>query len=181
MTSISLRRCGPQQARELAELGASAFRESYAGQVPRHDLERYVRSAFAPEEIERQLRDERSAFFLAGRGDRPVGYLKMNLPGSQTDLDEHDTAEIESLYVIAAQQGTGIGGRLLAHAIAVAEDAGARSIWLGVWERNSRAIAFYERIGFRAFGEHGFELGRIRHRDVLMRLDLRATVDSSRP
>jgi diamine N-acetyltransferase len=173
MTAISLLRCGPQRARELAELGASTFRESYADQLAADDLEPYVRSAFAPEEIERQLREPGSVFFLAEREGRAVGYLKLNLPGAQTDLDEVDAVEIESLYVSAAHQGTGIGGALLAQAIAVAEDAGLRTIWLGVWERNTRAIAFYEHAGFRRFGEHGFQFGRIRHRDVLMRLELK--------
>jgi ribosomal protein S18 acetylase RimI-like enzyme len=172
MTAISLHRCGPQRARELAELAVITFRESYAAQVPGDDLEHYVRSAYAPDEIERQLRNTGSVFFLAERDGRPVGYLKLNLPGAQTDLDEVDAAEIESLYVSAAHQGTGIGRRLLGKAIAVANDAGLRSIWLGVWERNARAIAFYEHTGFRPFGEHEFELARIRHRDVLMRLKL---------
>lgn len=174
MTAISLRRCRPQQARALAQLGEVTFRESYADQVSRDDLERYVRSAYAPEELERQLRDPGSAFYLAEREGRPVGYLKLNLPGAQSDLDEVDALEIESLYVTAAHQGTGIGGRLLEQAITMADDARLRSIWLGVWERNARAIAFYEHAGFRPFGFHDFELGRLRHRDVLMRLELPA-------
>jgi diamine N-acetyltransferase len=162
MTAIS--RCGPERARELADLAATTFRESYAGDVPHDELERYVRSAHSPEAIERQLRDPRSIFFLAEQDDRAVAYLKVNL--------EADALEIESLYVTAACQGTGIGGRLMAHAIAVASDAGLRSIWLGVWERNRRAIAFYEHLGFHEYGSHAFQLGELEHTDLLMRLEL---------
>ena len=172
MTAISVSRCGPERARVLADLAATTFHESYADDVPDDELERYVRSAHSPESLERQLRDPRSIFFLAEQEDRAVGYLKVNL--------ESDALEIESLYVSAACHGTGIGGRLMAQAIAVARDAGLRSIWLGVWERNRRAIAFYENLGFRGSGSHAFQLGEIEHTDLLMRLEL-SSISSARP
>jgi ribosomal protein S18 acetylase RimI-like enzyme len=162
MTAVS--RCGPERASELAELAATTFRETYAGDVPADELERYVRSAHSQEAVERQLRDPRSVFFLATVEGRAAGYLKVNR--------EPDALEIESLYVRATSQGTGIGGRLMAQAIGVASDAGLRSLWLGVWERNQRAIAFYEHLGFREYGSHAFQLGEIEHTDLLMRLEL---------
>lgn len=41
-------------------------------------------------------------------------------------------------------------------------------VWLGVWERNPRAIAFYRRSGFVEVGEHVFQLGSDPQRDVIM-------------
>ena len=44
-------------------------------------------------------------------------------------------------------------------AIDAARARGAQTLWLGVWERNPRAVAFYEKYGFTRVGEHTFMLG----------------------
>jgi ribosomal protein S18 acetylase RimI-like enzyme len=169
---IVVRRGGPDDAGRLAEIGARTFEETYAGQVSADDLARYLRSEFALRRVRRELRRDGTIYYLAELRGRAVGYLKLNLPGAQTDMDETDALEIESLYVSMDQRRTGIGRRLMEQAIAVAGQAGLDAVWLGVWENNPNAIAFYERWGFRRFGRHTFELGRTRHNDVLMKLRL---------
>ena len=42
------------------------------------------------------------------------------------------------------------------------------SLWLGVWEDNARAIRFYEKMGFKAVGEHKFMVGKNVRRDLVM-------------
>jgi len=44
----------------------------------------------------------------------------------------------------------------------------SRSMWMGVWERNTRAIAFYTKWGFVDVGEHVFPLGSDRQTDRVM-------------
>jgi ribosomal protein S18 acetylase RimI-like enzyme len=44
--------------------------------------------------------------------------------------------------------------------------------WLGVWERNAKARAFYARQGFRDVGEHLFPIGKRVDRDLLLAKDL---------
>ncbi len=46
--------------------------------------------------------------------------------------------------------------------------AGARTLWLGVWEHNPRAIAFYRKFAFVEAGTHDFLLGRDRQTDLIM-------------
>jgi ribosomal protein S18 acetylase RimI-like enzyme len=169
---IVVRRCGPDDADRLAEIGARTFDETYAGQVPADDLARYLGSEFAVAQVRRELQRHGTIYYLADLHGRAVGYLKLNLPGAQTDLDETDALEIESLYVGMDHRRTGIGRRLMEQATAVAGQAGLHAVWLGVWEGNPNAIAFYERWGFRRFGTHTFELGRTRHNDILMKLRL---------
>ena len=43
--------------------------------------------------------------------------------------------------------------------IAAAGSAGARTVWLGVWERNLRAQAFYRKHGFAPIGSQIFMFG----------------------
>jgi ribosomal protein S18 acetylase RimI-like enzyme len=68
--------------------------------------------------------------------------------------------------------GPGIGSLIIEHIETVARQEGMQSIWLGVWEKNHRAIAFYDRHGFKPFGSHVFILGTDEQTDILLRKDL---------
>ena len=41
-------------------------------------------------------------------------------------------------------------------------------LWLGVWQENPRAIAFYQRSGFNIVAEQTFMLGSDRQMDFVM-------------
>jgi diamine N-acetyltransferase len=48
---------------------------------------------------------------------------------------------------------------LMAAVVEEATSQGARTLWLGVWERNERAKAFYRKCGFTDVGSYPFVLG----------------------
>jgi diamine N-acetyltransferase len=53
------------------------------------------------------------------------------------------------------------------------QQQGCDTVWLGVWEHNPRAIAFYEKWGFEKFGAHDFLLGTDLQTDILMKKKLK--------
>ncbi len=57
-------------------------------------------------------------------------------------------------------------------AIEVAKEKGTHYVWLGVWEENLRAIAFYKKNGFEEFDKHIFKLGDDEQTDIMMKLEL---------
>ena len=67
--------------------------------------------------------------------------------------------ELKRLYVVRAWHGRGVAHALMEAAIAAARARGAQTLWLGVWEHNPRAFAFYSKYGFTRVGEHVFQLG----------------------
>lgn len=102
----------------------------------------------------------------------PIGFLKVNRGGAQTEPDLDDGLEVEQIYVLASHHGRRLGGRLMEHAITTARQEGFPFIWLGVWENNRKALAVYEHLGFFVLGDHTFLFGDEEQRDLLMRLDL---------
>ena len=78
--------------------------------------------------------------------------------------------EIYRFYVDRSAHGTGVAAELMIAAIDAARDLGGAHVWLGVWERNARALAFYAKSGFRDIGVQIFQLGTDRQTDrVLIR------------
>ena len=75
-----------------------------------------------------------------------------------------DGTEICKLYVDPCFQSEGIGRRLLEYAVAV---HGADRLW--ALEKNTRAIAFYRRNGFRLTGDREPEEGTAEYRVALCR------------
>lgn len=93
------------------------------------------------------------ALLLAERGEEPIGYAVISLGegGAATwDLGER-TAELETLSVLDAERGNGVGGALTRAATELAAESGASTVAVGIAHSNEDAIRFYEREGFRPF------------------------------
>jgi diamine N-acetyltransferase len=56
--------------------------------------------------------------------------------------------------------------------LAEARSRGGDVVWLGVWEKNDRAIQFYQRKGFTVAGITTFQLGADLQHDLLMQRKL---------
>lgn len=153
----------------LQQIGRQTFYETFAMQNTEEDIRRYLEEGFGLERLRSELSHPDSAFFFALSGDAVVGYLKVNHGAAQTEPQDVQAFEIERIYVLRAHQGRRVGHLLFEHAMALARARQASYVWLGVWEENVGAIGFYERHGFKAFGQHVFQLGEDAQTDILMR------------
>jgi len=152
----------------LAELGASTFAETFESANTPEDFAMYMAAAFS-EEIQRaELADPDTTVFFAERGDDTVGYvmLRERKPPASVGLD--DALEIARFYARKRAIGSGVGGALMQRAIAEAAGRGKDAVWLAVWERNERAIRFYESWGFHRSGSQPFLLGTDVQTDLVM-------------
>jgi len=150
-------------------LGAETYLETFRGMTSEEVMEEYLASAFDRSRIARELRDPGSTFFFLEVNGTPAGYLKVNENGAQTDLRGPLGLEIERIYLRTGFQGQGLGRVLLEKALEIAGLKGKRYAWLGVWEKNTAAIRFYERMGFEKAGTHVFFMGQERQTDWIMK------------
>jgi ribosomal protein S18 acetylase RimI-like enzyme len=172
MTIMSIQSVQRDELPALARIAGKTFRQTFASSNDPKDFEAYLSKAFAQEQLSIELNDHETSFSFAKVDGKIVGYLKTNRGGAQTEKVEGQTLEIERIYVDADVQGSGVGKALFEHALEEAQTIGSDAIWLGVWEENPKAIEFYARQGFRAFGEHEFRIGSDVQRDILMRREL---------
>lgn len=158
----------------LRGIARDTFIETFSEANKAEDMERYLTENFSEEQLARELSNPDSFFYVAEVNGHVVGYLKLNTAHAQTEPQAADALEIERIYVLGSYHGGGVGQALYHHAMSVAEDRKASYVWLGVWEHNHRALRFYEKNGFIAFGTHIFQLGNDQQTDILMKKSVAA-------
>ena len=153
----------------LRGIARDTFIETFSEANKAEDIDRYLAKNFSEDQLARELSNPNSFFYVAEVNGNVVGYLKLNTAHAQTEPQAADALEIERIYVLGSYHGGGVGQALYHHAMSVAEDRKASYVWLGVWEHNHRALRFYEKNGFTAFGTHIFQLGNDQQTDILMK------------
>lgn len=152
-------------------MGRSTYDEAFAQDNTAEDMQLYLDEAFSETRLSRELSNPNSSFYFAETGGVTAGYCKLNFGPAQTEPIE-DAIELERIYVRAGFQGKGVGAAMMQRAITVARAEKVRYLWLGVWEKNPRAIAFYRNFGFEKFGQHIYHLGTDPQLDFLFRLEI---------
>ncbi|GAA4465294.1 GNAT family N-acetyltransferase [Nemorincola caseinilytica] len=172
METIGIRKADIADIDRLQHISRLTFSQAFAADNAEENMQAYLQEAFSTEKLAAELRDPCSVFYFAIRNNDIIGYLKLNFGPSQTDIKDDTALEIERIYVLAEFHGKKVGQLLFEKALEVALQRGARYIWLGVWEHNHKAIAFYSKNGFLPFDEHIFLLGTDPQTDIMMRRDL---------
>lgn len=157
---------------QLQQISRITFSETFAEHNTEEDLNKYLQEQLSLNKLVEELNNNYSEFYFASENERVIGYLKLNWEKAQTELIDEAAFEIERIYILKEYFGKGLGQFLLDHAIIIGKAHQPTFIWLGVWEKNSRAIRFYEKNGFKVFSSHLFTLGNDIQTDLLMKLDI---------
>ena len=158
------------QVEQLQSISRETFYETYCSMNTKENMDKYLNENLSIQKLSEELNNENSHFFFIKDGERNIGYLKLNMGPSQTELKDETALEIERIYVIQEYQGKKVGQQLYDKAIQVAKEKKAQYVWLGVWEENHKAIQFYNKNGFEVFDKHVFVLGDEKQTDLMMRL-----------
>jgi ribosomal protein S18 acetylase RimI-like enzyme len=169
MARIVINRVRFNENLQLQKICKQTFSETYASGNTEDDMTKYLSEEFSLDKLEAELNDKDSAFYFALLDSRPVGYLKINLGQSQTEMQGGNSMEIQRIYVLNEFQGKKVGKSLYKKALEIAQQKRLDFIWLGVWEENPKAIQFYEKIGFKAFDKHHFVVGDDDQTDIMMK------------
>ena len=165
---VTIRRGTVEDAVLLSELGARTFAETFAADNTPEDLDAYIATSFNVGRLTAELEDPASTFLIAEVEGRAAGYAKLHDGEPEKSIEGANPVELVRLYVSREWLGRGIGEELMHACVEEARQAGHETLWLGVWERNARAQAFYRKWNFRAVGEHIFQLGSDLQRDIVM-------------
>ena len=160
---MNIRQATVADAAALAEIAERTFRDTSAEHNTPEDLETYVASAYGEEKQRRELESGHIVLLGESEDGQVIAYTQMRRVDSP-----HGEIEIARFYVDRNHHGRGIAQQLMQAAYDTARALGATNIWLGVWERNLRAIAFYEKCGYRDAGSQPFLVGTDLQTDRVM-------------
>ena len=164
----TIRRGTLRDAELLAELGARTFSETFAGDNTPENMAAYLAASFAPAQLAADLIDPRCVFLIAEADGVAVGYALLRTGAAPEQVTGERPIELVRLYVSRNSLGSGVGAALMQACIDEAKRGDHETLWLGVWEHNHRAQAFYRKWNFREVGTHLFQLGDDPQTDLLM-------------
>ena len=169
---INIEKIDQSNLNELQIIGKQTFFESYSNENAKEDMDAYMAEKFSLEQLSNEISNPNSEFYFAKIEKEAIGYLKLNFGQAQTEENNNDSVEIERIYILKQYQGKKVGQVLSNFALEKAKRENALYVWLGVWEKNLKAIRFYEKNGFVAYDKHIFILGNEIQTDIMMKLEL---------
>ena len=177
--SLAIRRAIPDDAAVLHEVAAATFPMASPPDTRREDIDAFIATQLSEARFEDYLADPARIVFLASLDGAAVGYT-MLVTGEPYDEEaaravvHRPTVELSKIYVRSEHHRSGVAAELMAASVQAAIDTGARSVWLGVNQRNERANRFYEKQGFRIVGTKHFHVGTRLFEDFVRELSLAA-------
>lgn len=167
--SIQIEKASIEDIETIQNVGKETFYETFAQHNSEEEMQNYLNKSFASEKLITELNNPDSQFFIAWEEDLPIGYLKLNSGSAQTELQDNTALEIERIYVKSSHHGKKVGQILYDKALEIAQQEKKKYIWLGVWDKNLRAVNFYKKNGFVEFDKHIFRLGNDEQTDLMMK------------
>ncbi|QTU83288.1 GNAT family N-acetyltransferase [Carnobacteriaceae bacterium zg-C25] len=160
--------CTLQDVSALQHIASKTFVDTFGKDNTAEDMKKHVETAYHLDKLSRELQEDQSQYYFLMVDDGVAGYLKLNWGTAQSEEMGEQTLEIQCLYVDVAFKRQGYGKQMMDFAISKAKELGKTSVWLGVWERNTAAIAFYQSVGFEQNGAHSFWVGDDEQIDWIM-------------
>lgn len=169
---MNIRRATITDATLLAQLAAKTFYETFAKDNTAENMAAHLESSYSPELQLAELTTPGHTFLIAEEAGKAIGFTHLILGSTEPVISGVRPLEVHRIYVSQEYIGTGTGKALMQASIQEATNNHCDCVWLGVWEKNPRAIAFYQRWGFVTVGTHIFDVGGDPQQDYLMELKL---------
>ena len=166
---LAFRKCSLTDINTLKNISVGTFKSAFEAQNNPEDFKVYINHAFSIEQLLKELSSPYSMFYFALSKNEIIGYFKLNILDNQNEFKEYNGIELERIYVLPDFQNNGFGSFMLGEVIRLAKSLQKSYLWLGVWEKNSEAIKFYQNKGFKKIGTHPYWIGTDEQTDWLMK------------
>ena len=159
-------------AAELAAFAGRTFEEAFAANNNPDHLQAHLVATYGPTQQAAELADPSVVTILARLGQELVAYAQVRQSSPPPCVDHAAPVELHRFYLDSRVHGTGLASRLMRAVHRASEELQGKHIWLGVWEQNPRAIAFYKRELFVDVGTTYFMVGPDKQTDRVLVAEL---------
>jgi GNAT superfamily N-acetyltransferase len=165
---VTVRPATVADATIVAELARRTFYDTFAATNNPADMALHLEAAYGVAQQTLELTNRDIATLLVEEGGAAIAYAQLRANHAPQCVTGPNPIELWRFYVDRQWHGRGVAHTLMASVKSVALERGATTLWLGVWEKNDRARAFYAKCGFTDAGEHIFLFGTDPQTDVVM-------------
>ena len=167
---IAIRRATIEDAAFLADLAARLFDQTFGAQNTAEDMEAFLASTYSLELQREEIADPDRVTFLAvdDGGGSAIGFAMVRRGPRANGVIGERPVEVQRIYVDRESHGSGVGASLMNSCVEQARAWKGDVLWLGVFQKNPRAIAFYKRQGFAVVGVQQFMVGSDLQDDYVM-------------
>ena len=165
---LTIRKADRGDAKQLARIAEATFRATFGVANTAADIELHCQTNYGEAIQASEISNPDMTTLLSEDDGTLIGFAQLRWGDAPACVAAKYPGEIQRLYVDNDWHGKGVAQHLMDVCIRTMRQRGSDVIWLGVWERNPRAIAFYKKFGFVEAGAHTFPLGRDLQRDIVM-------------
>lgn len=165
---IKIRTATLTDAKPLSELAEKTFCDAFASSNNADDITSHCASNFGEAIQAAELSDSQYDTLVAEDNGKLVAYAQLRQGQCPECVTAKSAGEIQRLYVDKLWHGKGLAQSLMVESINKLTRKNNDVVWLGVWEHNPRAIAFYKKFNFQPVGKHIFKLGGDPQTDIIM-------------
>ena len=148
IADVTICRGSVADAAELATFAAQTFEETYSADNSPDDLRTHLATSYGLAQQTAELADPLVLTILARLDGELVAYAQVRRNTPPVCVTHAAPVELHRFYVDHPAHGSGLASGLMEAVHQAARELQGRHIWLGVWERNPRAIAFYKKEKF---------------------------------
>jgi ribosomal protein S18 acetylase RimI-like enzyme len=168
----NFRRGSVADAEPLAAFAARLFVETFGAHTSLEDLAQFLDRSYGAAKQAAELANPEIITILGHSGAEMSAFAQVRRHPPPTFVTGERPVELWRFYVDRPWQGRGVADALMARVHDAARELNGASLWLSVWERNTRAIGFYSRFGFRDVGTQDFWVGGDRQTDRILQADV---------
>lgn len=155
-------------AKNLSKLAELTFRDTFSDQNTPENMDSHCQSSYGEEIQAQEISDPGYVTIVAEANGQLMAYAQLKWGKAPNCVAAKSPGEIQRLYVDKAFHGKGLAHELMSECLNIFKERNTDIAWLGVWESNPRAIAFYKKFNFQEVGEHIFSLGSDPQRDIIL-------------
>lgn len=164
-----IRKANCSDAKQLSQIAEETFRVTFSAMNTVSDMDAHCARSYSEAIQSAEIFDPNMMTLLCEDEGRLIGFAQLRWGGAPDCVSAKLPGEIQRLYVVSHWHGKGIAQELMNACIDKLKQRGSDVIWLGVWEKNPKAISFYKKFGFVEVGDHVFPLGNDPQRDIVMK------------
>ena len=169
---MRIRRASAADAATLAALAERTFRDTFTEVNTSENMAAHAAAAYGTDKQRAEIESDRIRTLLVELDGVVAGYAQLRSGHVPDCVSAENAVELWRFYIDRSGIGRGLAQRLMEAVVVEAAEWNGRALWLGVWEHNPRAIAFYRKCGFVEVGSHVFRLGDDAQTDLIMQRQL---------